>query len=161
MSRVSMFLSSLAVLAFALGLTGCPSGGDSDQPARSAAAGHDHAGHDHGEGDHAGHDHEEGSHEEGDHAGHDHDEASHHVEGDHAGHDDDSAKIEAAMAELSDEDRALAVAQKTCPVSDGPLGSMGTPVKVTVKDRDVFLCCEHCRDAITEDPDKYLAKLDQ
>jgi len=83
---------------------------------------------------------------------------------DHAGHDhaageehDEQAE---ALAGLSEEDRALAEKQKICPVSGQPLGSMGAPVKVTVKDRDVFLCCEGCRGSIVADPDKYLAKLD-
>jgi Cu(I)/Ag(I) efflux system membrane fusion protein len=82
----------------------------------------------------------------------------------HAGHDhpvgeehDEQAE---ALAGLSAEDRALAVKQKICPVAGAPLGSMGVPVKVTVKDRDVFLCCEGCRGSLLEDPDKYLAKLD-
>jgi hypothetical protein len=65
-----------------------------------------------------------------------------------------------AMAGLSDADRAAAVAQKICPVSDEALGSMGTPLKVTVEGRDVFLCCEGCRDQLQADPAKYLAKLD-
>jgi hypothetical protein len=63
-------------------------------------------------------------------------------------------------ATLSDADKALVEKQKLCIVADGELGSMGTPVKVTVKGKDVFLCCEHCRDALLKDPDKYLAKLD-
>ncbi len=37
-----------------------------------------------------------------------------------------------AFASLSQEDRAAAEKQKICPVSDAPLGSMGTPIKVTV-----------------------------
>jgi hypothetical protein len=65
-----------------------------------------------------------------------------------------------AFASLSQEDRAAAEKQKICPVSDEPLGSMGTPIKVTVKGRDVFLCCVGCTKPIEEDPDKYLAKLD-
>ena len=56
--------------------------------------------------------------------------------------------------------RRCGVCQKVCPVSGEPLGSMGVPVKVTVKDRDVLLCCEGCRSAILDDPDKYLAKLE-
>ncbi|OHB80624.1 MAG: hypothetical protein A2V98_01125 [Planctomycetes bacterium RBG_16_64_12] len=124
-----MFLSSLAVLVFALGLTGCPSGGGSDQPASPPQVG--------GTGEHAGHEHAE------------------HTEAMSAGSD-----VQAALAKLSEEDRALAAAQKTCPVSDEPLGSMGTPVKVTVKGRDVFLCCPGCEGEIKADPDKYLAKLE-
>jgi hypothetical protein len=68
-------------------------------------------------------------------------------------HDDNPA--------LTDADKALIETQKLCLVANEPLGSMGTPVKVTVKGRDVFLCCEGCREAVLSDPDKYLAKLDE
>jgi hypothetical protein len=44
-------------------------------------------------------------------------------------------------------------------VSGEPLGSMGTPVKVTVKNRDVWICCEGCRGRLMRNPDTYLAKL--
>jgi YHS domain-containing protein len=64
------------------------------------------------------------------------------------------------FAALSDADRAVALAQKICPVSDQELGGMGTPIKVTVKGRDVFLCCEGCREKLEANPDEYLAKLD-
>jgi hypothetical protein len=70
------------------------------------------------------------------------------------------ADVTEAMAALSDADRAAAMAQKVCPVSDEPLGVMGTPIKVTVKSRDVFLCCDGCREKLEANPDKYLAKLD-
>jgi len=65
-----------------------------------------------------------------------------------------------AMAELSEADRAAALAQKVCPVSGETLGEMGAPIKVTVKGRDVFLCCPSCQEKLEADPDKYLAKLD-
>lgn len=64
------------------------------------------------------------------------------------------------LAELPEADRALAVKQKTCPVSDEPLGSMGKPIKLEIKGRTVFLCCEGCEEDLKKDPDKYLAKLD-
>ena len=64
------------------------------------------------------------------------------------------------LATLSEADRAAVLAQKICPVSDEELGGMGTPIKVTVKGRDVFLCCEGCRDQLEAEPDKFLAKLD-
>jgi YHS domain-containing protein len=64
------------------------------------------------------------------------------------------------LAELPEADRALAEKQKVCPVSGEPLGSMGKPVKITVKGKTVFLCCSGCEPAIKKDPDKYLAKLD-
>ncbi len=74
--------------------------------------------------------------------------------------DGPSDDVTAAMAELDKADRVAAMAQKICPVSDEPLFSMGKPIKVTVKGRDVFLCCESCREGLVADPDKYLAKLD-
>ena len=42
-------------------------------------------------------------------------------------------KIAEALAKLDPADQELAKKQKTCPVSGEPLGSMGTPVKVTVE----------------------------
>lgn len=72
----------------------------------------------------------------------------------------DSAAVTDAMAGLSEADRAAALAQKVCPVSGEPLGEMGPPVKVTVKGRDVYLCCENCRKELEAKPDEYLAKLD-
>lgn len=78
---------------------------------------------------------------------------------DHGMADDMPAEHAEALAELPPEDRALAEEQKVCPVSGEPLGSMGTPVKVTVEGRDVLLCCEGCRSAIEADPQKFLDKL--
>lgn len=57
-------------------------------------------------------------------------------------------------------DEELIKKQKTCPVTDQPLGSMGKPVKVVVKGRTVFLCCAGCTKKLLADPDKYLKKLD-
>jgi hypothetical protein len=71
----------------------------------------------------------------------------------------EDSTIQEAMAKLSDEERQLAIRQKVCPVSDEPLGSMGTPIKVQVQGRDVFICCSGCADFLKEEPDKYLAKL--
>ena len=65
----------------------------------------------------------------------------------------------AALDKLAPEDRALALAQATCPVSDGKLGSMGTPIKEVVDGKTVFLCCESCEDDLKAEPAKYLAKL--
>ncbi len=61
---------------------------------------------------------------------------------------DKDKDIREALAKLSPEDRALAEAQKTCPQSGQPLGSMDVPVKLTVKGKPVFICCEGCRDAV-------------
>ena len=58
-------------------------------------------------------------------------------------------------------DKELIEQQKTCPVSDQPLGSMGKPVKVVVKGRRVFLCCAGCKKKFLANVDKYLKKLDE
>ena len=121
MSRISLSLSFLAVLAFAVSLSGCADQSDSPdpKPAKQDSAA-DHADHDHG--------------------------------GEHA-------EIAKALSKLSAADRAAAEKQKICPVTGELLGSMGTPRKITVKGRDVFLCCQGCEATFKKDPDKYLAKL--
>ena len=70
-------------------------------------------------------------------------------------------KIAKALAELSAEDRAAAEKQKVCPVSGEPLGAMGAPIKLTVADREVFICCKGCQGDLEADPEKFLAKLKQ
>jgi YHS domain-containing protein len=71
-----------------------------------------------------------------------------------------AGKMPAGFEKLSADDQIAALKQKICPVSGDKLGEMGTPFKVTVKGRDVFLCCPSCKEDIEKDPDKYLAKLD-
>jgi hypothetical protein len=63
------------------------------------------------------------------------------------------------LSELSPGDRALAQRQKICPVTKKALGSMGTPARVFVAGRFVFLCCDGCKSTIESDPGKYLAIL--
>lgn len=65
----------------------------------------------------------------------------------------------ANLARLSPEDRAIAEAQKVCPVTDEPLGSMGVPIKLDIKDQPVFLCCKSCEKSAKKDPDKTLQKV--
>jgi hypothetical protein len=70
----------------------------------------------------------------------------------------DDAKIHAALAQLSPEDRKLAEEQKYCAVmTDHRLGSMWAPLKVLVKDEPVFLCCKGCEKKALASPDKTLA----
>jgi hypothetical protein len=73
--------------------------------------------------------------------------------------EDTEAAITARLDLLSPEDRALAVAQGTCPVSGARIGSMDGIQVVEVKGRRVVLCCEACREPMLSEPDKYLAKL--
>lgn len=69
-------------------------------------------------------------------------------------------EVAAELANLPEEDRQLAAKQRICPVADGLLGSMGTPKKLTVEGREVFICCESCEEELRSDPEKYFAKID-
>ena len=75
---------------------------------------------------------------------------------------DPDAKIKAAMAKLSEADRKLAEAQRYCPAEpENRLGSMGTPVKLEVGGKPVFLCCAGCRDHALADPKATLAEVEK
>jgi hypothetical protein len=60
---------------------------------------------------------------------------------------------------LTPQDLELVAKQKTCPVTDEPLDSMGGPVRMEVLGRVVFLCCAGCESTVRKNPQKYLAKL--
>jgi uncharacterized protein (TIGR03000 family) len=73
---------------------------------------------------------------------------------------DVQAEIKAALDKLGPEDRKLAEQQGFCPVQGtNPLGSMGKPIKVVLKDQPVFLCCPGCKEKAEKDPDKTLARF--
>jgi hypothetical protein len=72
---------------------------------------------------------------------------------------EDQAKIKAAMAKLTPEDRKLAEAQVFCAVDqDSPLGTMGPILKEMVKGQPVFLCCKGCVAEARAHPDETLAQ---
>jgi hypothetical protein len=75
----------------------------------------------------------------------------------------DAAKLsDAELAEikkLPEAEQRIATAQISCPVSDGHLGEMGTPIKQTIGDKTFFLCCESCVAKVKSDPQGVLAKL--
>lgn len=50
-------------------------------------------------------------------------------------------------------------AQKKCPVMDEELGGMGTPQKVNVQGKAVYICCVGCAKKLLAEPKKYLAML--
>jgi len=71
-----------------------------------------------------------------------------------------------AAVTAKEREKADIAAQKNCVVSNKSLGSMGAPIKVTVKDQlaneqDVYLCCQGCVAKVKKEPDEYLAKLPQ
>jgi hypothetical protein len=69
-------------------------------------------------------------------------------------------KSRAAVEQLDPADRKLAEEQKYCAIqTESLLGSMGKPVKVTIKDETVFLCCKRCEKHAKAEPDKTLATV--
>lgn len=73
-----------------------------------------------------------------------------------------AAKIEAALAKLPKADRAQADAQRYCPMMDAVrLGAMGTPVKVMIDGKPVFLCCSGCKDEAAEHGKETLSKVEK
>src|SRR5262249_28947147 len=64
-----------------------------------------------------------------------------------------------AIQGLAPQGRALAERQEVCSVTGLSLGSMGTPKRVVVARRVVFLCCGGCEAKLMREPAKYLAKL--
>ena len=74
----------------------------------------------------------------------------------------DDPKIAKAMAELPEEDRVAATAQKFCAIeAKSRLGSMGMPYKLMIEDKPVFLCCEGCKDEALKNPQATLAKVEE
>lgn len=72
----------------------------------------------------------------------------------------DAKKMAAALSKLSEADRAAAEAQRWCAVmDDSRLGSMGTPVKVVINGKAVFLCCAGCKNKATKNGPATLAKV--
>jgi Cu(I)/Ag(I) efflux system membrane fusion protein len=68
-------------------------------------------------------------------------------------------KIRAALGKLPPDDRKLAEAQKTCPITNELLGSMGMPVKVLMSGQPVFGCCKACEEELLADPAETLKKV--
>ena len=76
--------------------------------------------------------------------------------------EDEDAKVSSSLSKLPPEDRALAESQVTCPVLDGSrLGSMGTPVKVSLGGKSVFLCCSGCEGKAKAEPERTAARADE
>jgi len=74
--------------------------------------------------------------------------------------EDTDAKINQALARLSDKDRKAAELQQLCPIiEDSRLGSMGVPVKLVINNQTVFVCCDGCRKAAQENAQETLAKV--
>lgn len=66
-----------------------------------------------------------------------------------------------AMASLPETDRPLAKAQGYCAVSEAPLGSMGTPIKLSIRGEPVFICCKGCERKAKATEERVLAKANK
>lgn len=74
--------------------------------------------------------------------------------------DEVDAEVASVLAELPEEDRLAAEAQKYCAVMmESQLGSMGAPFKVMIDGQSVFLCCEGCKDTALGNPQETLANV--
>lgn len=76
-----------------------------------------------------------------------------------AGLSEDEVVIAESLSGFSSVDRTRVEAQHICPVTEYRLGTTGTPIEVDVRGNPVFICCEDCREALLQDPDKYLVVL--
>jgi hypothetical protein len=70
-----------------------------------------------------------------------------------------TSSVQQALSQLSPDDRARAIAQKDCPVTGQPLGSMGKPFRLVLEGKPVFLCCKGCEAALRRKAGEYLSKL--
>lgn len=80
--------------------------------------------------------------------------------GEAADMDADTTDVPEGLKGLDPADLALVRAQKTCPVSGEPLGSMGAPIRKEVDGKVVFLCCKSCTKKFDADPQKYAAMVE-
>jgi Cu(I)/Ag(I) efflux system membrane fusion protein len=71
------------------------------------------------------------------------------------------AEIRAELAKLSPADQVLARAQKWCPASGFPLGTMGVPPKHMIQGQPVFVCCDNCDARVLADPAKTIQKVNE
>ncbi len=80
----------------------------------------------------------------------------------HEGHDHElmkkqEKKIDEALSALPSADQKLATAQRFCPIMTyDRLGSMGTPIKLTIEGKPVFLCCKACKEDAVKGGEKTL-----
>lgn len=87
------------------------------------------------------------------------DEGRSHQQSAESGETQAEQKISASLAKLAPEDRKQAEAQRFCAVMEyGRLGSMGTPIKVLIEGKPVFVCCKGCTADAVEGAKQTLAK---
>ncbi len=70
------------------------------------------------------------------------------------------ASHDRSLADLNPNDRSIVELQRYCPVTLEPLGSMGTPLFVSIGGRKIAICCEGCRGSLEKESAKYLRELE-
>ncbi len=68
-------------------------------------------------------------------------------------------EVAESLGGLDPANRILAARQKTCPVTGKVLGSMGTPVQVTLAGKSIFLCCQGCESELRAKAGPIFSKL--
>lgn len=71
-----------------------------------------------------------------------------------------SAQELAEIQQLPDTQRALAIEQVICPVTEYRLGSMGVPPYVEVDGRLIFVCCDSCKEDVVANTAVHLATIE-
>lgn len=65
--------------------------------------------------------------------------------------------VRTEVTQIAADDEAIREnTQQTCPVTGERLGSMGSPIPVTVGGKTIQVCCQGCVAAVKKNPDKYL-----
>lgn len=78
-----------------------------------------------------------------------------HSKEDHEAMKENEQKIAKALSTLSAEDQKLAMSQRFCPIMTyDRLGAMGTPLKVMIGGKPVFVCCKSCTEDAVEGGEK-------
>ena len=76
--------------------------------------------------------------------------------------DDPQAKLKVVLAKMSPEDQQRVKQQGFCAIlTQNRLGSMGTPIKLNIEGKTLFLCCNGCSEEATTNPTATLATLDR
>ena len=64
------------------------------------------------------------------------------------------------IRQLRKVDCPTAMFQRVCPVTGAPLGSMGVPIKITLRGKTLYLCCKGCIAKARRAPVETLKKLE-
>ena len=65
------------------------------------------------------------------------------------------------IAKLTPADQLFVKQQVLCPITMEPLGSMGIPLKVSIGNDLVFVCCAACKKSVLKEPEKILEQVHQ